>query len=267
MFGRILVLAYGVVCYVLFLGSFLYAIGFVGDWIVPKTVDRGQPDNFVAKFVSESEWAKKWFDTPLSKAVAPLLVDVLLLSLFAIQHSGMARLAFKRWWTSIVPEPIERSTYVLLTSVVLFILYWQWQPISETLWEIQSPIVSNVINAIAGVGWLLVLLSTFLINHFSLFGLQQTYYYFSGRELPDAKFHTPLFYRYVRHPLMLGFLIGFWATPKMTLGHLLFSVMTTGYILMAIQLEERDLVRFHGEEYERYRAQTSMILPIPGRRD
>ncbi|MEX2287816.1 MAG: methanethiol S-methyltransferase [Planctomycetaceae bacterium] len=265
MVSRVFVLVYGVVCYVLFLGAFLYAIGFVGNWIVPKSIDEGAPDNFITQYVADSEWIQKLFDTQLSKSVIPLLVNIGLLSLFAVQHSGMARPAFKRWWTRIVPQPIERSTYVLLTNLVLGILYWQWRPMPDLLWTFQGPMVVAALNSIAVVGWLIVLISTFLLDHFSLFGLKQTYYYYSGRELPQPGFRTPLFYRYVRHPLMLGFLIAFWSTPKMSFGHLLFSAMTTGYILVAIQLEERDLLNFHGDEYERYRQQTSMLLPIPKR--
>ncbi len=265
MVGRVFVLAYGVICYVMFLAAFLYAIGFVGNWVVPKTIDRDALDDVVTPFLAGREWAQKSLDAQLGKAVAPILVNLVLLSLFAVQHSGMARPAFKRLWTRIVPQPAERSTYVFLTSVVLGILYWQWRPMPEPLWTFQSPMVVAALNGLAIVGWLIVLISSFMIDHFSLFGLKQTYYYYLGRELPQSGFRTPLLYRYVRHPLMLGFLIAFWSTPTMSFGHLLFSAMTTGYILVAIQLEERDLLRFHGDDYERYRQQTSMLLPIPKR--
>ena len=240
---RVLSFLYGVLAYALFFGTFCYAIGFVGNLVVPKSVDSG----------------------PAGPLGTGLLVNVGLLTLFAVQHSGMARPGFKRWWTRIVPEPIERSTYVLLASSTLILLFALWRPIPTVVWAARSPLGVAVLWGLFGLGWTIVLLSTFMIGHFELFGLRQVWLHLRERTRPPDQFRTPVLYRFVRHPIMLGFLIAFWATPTMTAGHLLFAIATTGYILIAVQLEERDLVAAHGERYRRYRREVPAFLPL-GRR-
>lgn len=236
---RLIVLTYGTTAYVFFFMTFLYAIGFVTGIVVPKTIDTGST-------------------ATLTRAV---IVDLLLMTLFAVQHSVMARKQFKEWWTRYVPKEVERSTYVLLSSLALALLFWQWRPVPMHVWNVTDPMLSGALTGLSLSGWLLVLLSTFLINHFELFGLQQVFRHFRAKAMPKPSFRTPLFYRVVRHPLYLGFIIAFWATPAMSVGHLLFAAVTTTYILLAIQLEEHDLRQLFGEEYRRYAARVPMLLP------
>ena len=239
---RILYFVYGVAAYALFFGTYLYAIGFIGNLFVPVSID-GAPQS------------------PLWQA---LLINAGLLGIFAVQHSVMARPAFKRWWTQFVPKPIERSTYVLFSSVLLIALFAFWQPIGGVIWNITDPAGQIVLWGVFALGWLVVLVSTFLINHFDLFGLRQVWLYLIGKPYTRLPFKTPLFYNYVRHPLYVGWLLAFWATPTMTVTHLVFAIATTAYILIAIHFEERDLAAEH-PEYAGYRERVPMLVPQPGR--
>ncbi|MCP4780083.1 MAG: isoprenylcysteine carboxylmethyltransferase family protein [Hyphomicrobium sp.] len=241
--GPVLILLYGIVAYLIAMASIAYAIGFVGNYWVPKSIDGGSV-------------------RPLCEA---LVVNILLLGLFAIQHSGMARRGFKKASTAIVSEPIERSTYVLLSALILWLLYWQWRPITDEIWRVDTPIGSTLLQAVYFIGWGIVLLSTFLISHTDLFCLKQVSDHWLGKDAAEPEFKTPALYKIVRHPIYLGFILAFWATPVMTLGHLLFAVGTTGYILIGIFLEERDLVTSFGESYETYRKRISMLIPWPPR--
>ena len=235
---------YGIVAYLAFLGSFLYAIGFVGNLVVSKTIDSGS-------------------EGPLSHA---LLINVVLLGVFAIQHSVMARPGFKTWWTRFVPTSVERSTYVLLSSLSLFLLYWKWEPMTGVVWSVENPAGRLILQLLFWLGWAQVLLSSFLINHFDLFGLRQVFLRLRGEEYAPVPFRKTALYEFVRHPLLLGFLIAFWATPQMSYGHLLFSVATTGYMLIGIVLEERDHVKNLGDAYAQYRREVPMLLPMPWKR-
>jgi len=237
--GRLIAFLYGIVAYAVFFVAFTYAIGFVSGLMVPKTIDTGAAGS-------------------LGEA---LVVNLLLMSLFAVQHSVMARKQFKQWWTQYVPKSVERSTYVLLASLVLLLLYWQWRPMPAVVWQIADPGVALAVTVLGFVGWLIVFTSTFLINHFELFGLHQVANNLTGRAMPAPRFRTPLFYGFVRHPIYLGFVIAFWAAPTMTLGHLLFAAVTTAYIVVAIQFEERDLIDLFGDEYHRYKRRVSMLVP------
>ena len=237
--SRFIAFFYGLACYALFFVTFLYAIGFVMDLAVPKTIDSGTV-------------------VPLAQA---LIVNMLLMAVFAVQHSVMARRQFKAWWTQFVPPQVERSTYVLLASLALVLLFWQWRPMPVPVWQIADPYLAMAVTALSFVGWLTVLTSTFLINHFELFGLQQVVNNLAGRSAPATRFRTPLYYKFVRHPLYLGFIIAFWAAPTMTVGRLLFAAVTTAYIFVGIVLEERDLVELFGDEYRRYRQRVSMLVP------
>jgi protein-S-isoprenylcysteine O-methyltransferase Ste14 len=241
--SRFLILLFGLFSYGIFLFAFLYQIGFVASMVVPKAINDG---------------------AVLSKPLAAS-IDVLLLGLFAIQHTIMARIAFKRWWTTIVSETIERSIFVLLTSLLLLLMNWQWRPLPEIVWQVESTIGRNLLYAVAFAGWGLVLYATFLINHFDLFGLRQVWLHFTDRPYTPIKFKETVLYRWLRHPLMLGFIIAFWATPDMTQGHLLFAAVTTAYVLIAIQIEERTLVALHGDDYIQYQKRVSMIVPRPPR--
>lgn len=232
-------LLYGLLSYVISFMTILYAIGFVEGMLVPKAIDAGDV-------------------VPMTEA---LLVNLGLMTLFAVQHSIMARKPFKQWLTQYVPAAIERSTYVLLASLTLLLLFWQWRPMPAVVWQIDNPEVAVAITGVSMLGWVIVFTSTFLINHFELFGVHQVITNLAGREMPAPRFRTPLYYNFVRHPIYLGFIIAFWVTPTMTVGHLLFAAVTTAYIFVGIALEERDLVALFGDEYRHYRERVSMLVP------
>lgn len=233
---------YGAVVYVFFLATFVYAIGFVGNLGVPRSVDGPQAVS----------------------SLQALLTNLGLLTVFALQHSVMARKGFKKWWTRVVPHAIERSTYVLFATAALGALCWHWQPIEGTVWKLEHPVAVTGVWIVFWAGWGILLLATFLINHFELFGLRQVFARLTGKQIPEGEFRTPMLYKYVRHPIYLGFVMAFWATPTMTAGHLLFAAAGTGYILVGIWFEERDLIATFGDRYRTYREQVGMLLPKLG---
>jgi protein-S-isoprenylcysteine O-methyltransferase Ste14 len=237
---RVLFFVYGVISYSLFFGVFCYLPGFLGNFLVPKSIDSPA-------------------SVPFGEA---LLVNTALLGLFAIQHSVMARQGFKKWWTKFIPKPIERSTYVLLASLIVILLYWQWRPMGVTIWNITDPTLVIVFNGLMILGGLIVLVTTFLINHFDLFGLRQVWLYLIGKKYTNLGFVVPGPYKLIRHPLYFGWLLMFWATPVMTIAHLVFAVATTGYIFVAIWFEEKDLITIHGRDYAEYKKRTPMIFPF-----
>jgi protein-S-isoprenylcysteine O-methyltransferase Ste14 len=240
MFSRVTTFLYGVVSYLIFFATFLYAIGFLGNVAVPKSIDSGRT-------------------APLGAA---LLINAGLLAIFAVQHSVMARPWFKRIWTRVIPKQAERSTYVLISSLALILLFWLWQPIGGVVWNVEQPVLRAVLYGLFALGFVIVLISTFLINHIDILGLRQVYLYLRGKNYTQLRFGTPLLYRHIRHPLYLGWLLAFWATPTMTIAHLVFAIATTLYIFMAIQFEEKDLLDTFGDDYRRYRESVPMIVPV-----
>jgi methanethiol S-methyltransferase len=238
---RIASIGFGLIAYAIFLGTFLYMIGFVAGAFVPKNIDSG----------------------PAVPTIEAVVVNLLLLTVFALQHSVMARRSFKQWWTAFIPKAIERSVYVLLASLAVLLLIWQWRPIPAIIWNVADPTSATALSALSLFGWLIVLFSSFQINHFELFGLQQVFANPAASAVGAARFKTPFVYRLVRHPLYLGFIIAFWSTPIMTAGHLLFAVVTTAYIFIGASLEERDLIALFGDQYRQYRARVAMLVPWP----
>jgi methanethiol S-methyltransferase len=239
---RIVVFAYGLVCYVGFVGTFLYLAAFLGNLLAVGSMDSPAKG-------------------PLWQA---LLIDTLLVGVFAVQHSVMARPKFKQWWTRFVAEPLERSTYVMFSNLALILLFWQWRPMGGEVWDVQDPVGRGIFHGLFVVGLLIVLVATFLINHFDLFGLRQVWLYLQGKPYTSLSFTTPGPYKMIRHPMYVGWLLAFWATPTMTIAHLVFAVGMTSYILVAIRFEERDLVEYHGEAYAEYRRTVAMLVPLPG---
>jgi methanethiol S-methyltransferase len=242
--NKVVSFLYGVVCYLAFFVVFLYLIGFVGNLFVPKSIDTGT-------------------SVPVAQSV---MVNIALLGLFAVQHTIMARPAFKQWWTKFVPVQVERSTYVLVASLLLALLFWQWRPILGEIWNVENTTAKTVLFGIFWLGWGIVLFSSFIISHFDLFGLRQVWLYLSNREYHHLKFQARSLYKLIRHPLMLGIIIAFWATPHMTTGHLVFAITATVYILIGIQFEERDLVHFHGQNYIDYQGRVPMLIPLGRKR-
>ncbi|MGB7276826.1 MAG: methanethiol S-methyltransferase [Pseudolabrys sp.] len=241
--GKLVAFLYGIVAYLAFAVVIVYAIGFVTGLMVPKTIDSG----------------------PASPLVESIVINIVLLTIFALQHSVMARPQFKKWWTTIVPKSVERSTYVLLASLALALVFWQWRPLPGVVWEAKDPTIAASLLYLGLFGWVLVFISTFMINHFELFGLHQVANNLTGNSMPPMKFKTPMLYNVVRHPIYLGFIIFVWATPTMTAGHLLFAAVVTAYIFVGIALEEHDLIEVFGDEYRRYRRRVAMIVPFIGR--
>lgn len=244
MIKKRLVLLYGVLCYLMFLISMLYAIGFLTNLVVPKNINSGD----------------------VQLLIVALPINILLLGIFGIQHSVMARQWFKNWWTKIVPTPIERSTYVLISSLLLILLYWKWEPMPSIIWSVENSWASNLIFGLGLFGWVIVFISTFISNHFDLFGLRQVYLFYIGKEYTPIKLKSPMLYRLVRHPIYLGYIIAFWSTPLMTVGHLVFAIGTTTYIFIGIFFEERDLVAVYGKTYTTYKKEVPMLFPFPWKR-
>jgi len=238
--GKFIAALYGAAAYVMFLFVFLYAVGFFANWQVPKGIDSGIPGDLLTSIV----------------------INAMLLGVFAVQHSVMARPGFKSWWCTVVPPPVERSTYVLLSNLALILMFWLWQPMPGVVWDITSQAGIIVMWSLYALGWLIALVSTFSINHFDLLGLRQVYINLKGEKYTHLKFKVIGLYGLVRHPIMLGFLIAFWATPHMSVGHLVFAIATTIYVLIALQFEERDLVMYLGEEYQQYQEKVPMIVPL-----
>jgi protein-S-isoprenylcysteine O-methyltransferase Ste14 len=241
--GKLFAFLYGIVAYLIFAVVIIYSLGFVSGLVVPKTIDSGSAG-------------------PL---VESIIINLVLMTIFALQHSVMARPQFKKWWTRIVPQPVERSTYVLFASLALALVFWQWRPIPGVVWEVKEPTIAASLLYLGVFGWVLVFISTFMINHFELFGLHQVANNLTGKPMPALKFKTPMLYNVVRHPIYLGFIIFVWATPVMTAGHLLFAAVVTAYIFVGIALEEHDLIAAFGDEYRRYRQRVAMIVPFIGR--
>ncbi len=241
--GKLFAFLYGIVAYLVFAVVIVYSLGFVSGLVVPKTIDSGSAG-------------------PLVESV---VINLVLMTIFALQHSVMARPQFKKWWTKIVPQPVERSTYVLFASLALALLFWQWRPIPDVMWEAKEPAIAASLLYLGVFGWVLVFISTFMINHFELFGLHQVANNLAGKPMPALRFKTPMLYNVVRHPIYLGFIIFVWATPVMTAGHLLFAAVVTAYIFVGIALEEHDLIAVFGDEYRRYRQRVAMIVPFIGR--